>query len=128
MPLAELLEAAPRHPAPAIATVAPHDTPRLRGRDPGCELRILGPLELAGRFEWYELTLAAGAALASQAHEPGTREHLTVQAGAITVETGEASVLLTAGETARYAADRPHALRNPGHEPAAALLVVIHAD
>lgn len=132
VPLAELLEAVPRSEAPAITTVAPHDTPRLRGRDPGCELRILGPLDLAGRFEWYELTLAPGAALHSQAHEPGTREHLTVQAGSIAVETGEASgearVQLSVGETARYAADRPHALRNLGTEPAAALLVVIHSD
>jgi hypothetical protein len=30
------------------------------------------------------------------------------------------------GETARYAADQPHAIRNTGKELAVALLVVLH--
>ena len=31
------------------------------------------------------------------------------------------------GETARYAVDQPHAIRNPGKSPALALLVVLHS-
>ena len=128
VPLAELLEAAPRPAPPAISTLAAHDTPTLRGRDPGCELRILGPLALAGRFEWYELTLQPGAALVSDAHEPGTQEHLSVLSGRIELQAGDAQAQLAEGETARYAADGPHALRNPGTGPARAMLVVLHTE
>lgn len=128
VPLAELLDAAPRPVPPAISTLAAHDTPTLRGRDPGCELRILGPLALAGRFEWYELTLQPGAALVSEAHEPGTQEHLSVLSGRIALQAGDAQALLAEGETARYAADGPHALRNAGSQPARAMLVVLHSE
>ncbi len=128
VPLTELLEAAPRPAPPRISTVAAHDTPTLRGRDPGCELRILGPLALAGRFEWYELTLQPGAALVSDAHEPGTHEHVSVLTGRLELQAGEARALLAEGETARYAADGPHALRNPGSAPARAMLVVLHSE
>lgn len=126
VPLADLLQSADAPAAPAIDTVPAHATPTLRGADPGCELRILGPVDLAGQFEWYELRLQPGAALASQPHRPGAREHLSVLAGRIAVTTGDHTATLAAGETARYAADQPHAIHNPGPDPATALLVVLH--
>lgn len=128
VPLAELLDASPRHEQPAITTVPAHETPTLAGSDPGCRLRILGPIELAGRFEWYELTLQPGAALESAPHEPGSREHLSVLAGQVEVEAGDARARLKTGETARYPVDRPHAIRNTGRSAAHALLVVLHAS
>jgi len=127
VPLADLLQGAAPAQAPSITTVARHATPTLRGADAGCELRILGPIELAGQFEWYELTLQAGARLDSQAHEPGAREHLSVLGGRLVLAAGADSAELAAGETARYAADQPHAIHNPGRGPASALLVVLHA-
>lgn len=127
VPLAELLQAAPAAEPPAITTVARHATPTLRGADAGCELRILGPIELAGQVEWYELTLQPGAALDSLAHEPGAREHLSVLAGKLALSAGADSATLQAGETARYAADQAHAVRNCGKGVASALLVVLHA-
>lgn len=126
VPLGSLLGDAPTPAEPAITTVARHATPTLRGADAGCELRILGPIDLAGQFEWYELTLQAGSALESSAHEPGSFEHLSVQAGHIEVTAGEASATLGPGETARYAADQAHALRNRGRGTATAILVVLH--
>ncbi len=48
-------------------------------------------------------------------------------AGQVEVRSGERSVRLKPGETARYAADRPHAIRNTGRGTAQALLVVLHA-
>lgn len=127
VPLAELLQAAPpAAAAPAITLVAAHQTPTLRGNDGGCELRILGPIELAGQFEWYALNLQPGAELVSEAHEPGTQEHLSVYSGQINVVSGEHVAQPSAGQTVRYAADQPHALRNRGTKPATALLVVVH--
>lgn len=119
------LFAAPKAPD-AITVAGPHDIPTLLGQDAGYQLRVWGPIELAGHFEWYELTLKPGGALVSNAHEPGTREHLTVLQGTIDVEAAGTSERLKAADTARYIADQPHAIRNAGKGEARALLVVIH--
>ena len=124
--LAELLEGAARSEPGGIAHVAAHATPQLTSPDGLARLRILGPIDLAGRFEWYELIVQSGGVLASQAHEDGSREHLSVLSGRLEVEAGAQRQHLQLGETARYAADQPHAIRNTGKELAVALLVVLH--
>ena len=126
VPMGDLLGGAQPPAAPAIAVVPVHATPALRNPDGSCELRMLGPIELAGQFEWYALTLQGGGALESQAHEHGTLEHLTVLSGALEVTSGDEQQRLRNGDTARYAADRPHAIRNPGKTVASAWLVVVH--
>jgi XRE family transcriptional regulator, regulator of sulfur utilization len=110
-----------------IVVAGPHEIPTLDGHDAKYQLRVWGPIELAGKFEWYELTLQAGGALISNAHEPGTREHLTVLQGTIEVDANGIAKRLKAADTARYVADVPHAIRNVGKGDARALLVVIHA-
>lgn len=123
--LGELL--APNDEEPeAVRILAPHETPTLPGNHAGYVLRILGPMDLAGKFEWYELTLAPGGALKSSAHDPGTMEHLTVLNGAMEVEVDGVRKTLQAGGTARYLADKAHAIHNPTDAEAKALLVVIH--
>lgn len=123
--IAELLSTAPREADP-IQVLEAHETPTLPGSHAGYALRILGPMELAGKFEWYELTLAPGGILASNPHDPGTREHLTVLHGTVEVEAGELGKKLRTGATARYQADLPHVIRNAGKTEARALMVVIH--
>lgn len=103
-----------------------HETPTLPGNHAGYVLRILGPMELAGQYEWYELTLAPNGALRSTAHDPGTREHLTLLHGSIELEVDGVKKKLKTGATARYAADKGHAICNTGKTEAKALLVVIH--
>jgi transcriptional regulator with XRE-family HTH domain len=127
VPLGDLLGSAPAPAEPAITVVPAHATPSLRHPDGACELRILGPIDLAGQFEWYALAIQPGGALESQPHEAGTREHLTLLTGALDVVSGDARHHLAPGETARYAADRPHAIRNLGGTEATAWLVVVHA-
>jgi transcriptional regulator with XRE-family HTH domain len=112
--------------AETIRVDGPHDIPTLSGHDGQYQLRVWGPLDLAGKFEWYELTLPGGGALRSNAHEPATREHLTVLQGAMEIEAAATTRRLKAGDTARYPADAPHAIRNPGKAEAKALLIVIH--
>lgn len=124
--LSELL-GGERPMAPAIETVAAHATPSMSSPDGLCQLRILGPIDLAGQFEWYELTIQPGGALESAAHEPGSREHLSVLSGSMEVSAAAAVQKLKAGETARYAVDGPHAIRNTGKAVATALLVVLHS-
>jgi transcriptional regulator with XRE-family HTH domain len=129
VPLTELLAGGVGDAAagpPLIEAVPAHATPRLASPDRRCELRILGPVDLAGQFEWYELKVQPGGALESQPHEPGSREHLSVLGGALEVTAGSERLVLRAGETARYAVDQAHAIRNPGKAAASAILVVLH--
>ena len=116
---------APGGPAP-IELLPAHAAPAIRSPDGLCELRILGPIALAGQFEWYDLAVQPGGTLASQAHEHGTQEHLTVVSGLLEVQAGDQVQRIDTGETARYAADRPHHIRNPGTTTASGWLVVVH--
>lgn len=68
-----------------------------------------------------------GGALESAAHEPGSREHLSVLSGELEVTAGGSRHLVKAGETARYAVDGAHAIRNVGKKAATAMLAVLHA-
>ncbi|HTN67201.1 MAG TPA: XRE family transcriptional regulator [Burkholderiaceae bacterium] len=123
--IAELLSTEPKE-IETIRILEAHETPTLPGTHAGYVLRILGPMELAGNFEWYELTLAPGGALVSNPHDPGTFEHLTLLHGAVEVELGGDTRKVKAGATARYQADQSHAIRNSGKTEAKALMVVIH--
>jgi transcriptional regulator with XRE-family HTH domain len=123
--IGQLLSAEPRD-VDTIRVVEAHETPTLPGNHAGYTLRILGPMELAGKYEWYELTLAPGGELASQAHDPGTNEHLTVLHGTLEVEVGSSVRKVKMGGTARYPADQDHAIRNVGKTEAKGLLVVVH--
>lgn len=123
--IAELLSAA-EPKVELIRILEPHETPTLPGEHAGYALKILGPLELAGRYEWYELVLAPGGALVSNPHDPGATEHLTLLQGQVEVEVDGSKKKLKVGGTARYEADRSHAIRNTGKTEAKALMVVIH--
>jgi XRE family transcriptional regulator, regulator of sulfur utilization len=110
----------------SLSLVPTHAIPSLTSSDGKCVLRILGPLESAGQFEWYELTLQPAGVLDSQPHEEGSREHLTVLSGAVEIQAGTESVRARKGETARYSADVPHSIRNSNRLVAVVLLVVVH--
>ncbi len=88
-------------------------------------LAVLGPASLVNDMEWYELTIKPGGKLTSAPHTARTTEHLTVLRGELEVTAGEESDKVSAGETARYAADRPHEIRNMTDADARALLVVL---
>ena len=117
-------------PSPGISVLDDHNTPILQSPDRRCTIRILGPVELAAQLEWYEMRFEPGAALVSEAHEPGTVEHLTVLEGELEVESGahHERARLEVGQTARYRADRPHAIRNRSSARACAIVVVTSAS
>jgi transcriptional regulator with XRE-family HTH domain len=125
VPIGELLSSEVRT-AELIRVVDAHETPTLPGAHAGYSLRILGPMDLAGKYEWYELTLQPGGELASQGHDPGTNEHLTVLTGAVELEVGAEKKRVKHGATARYPADQSHTIRNIGKLEAKALMVVVH--
>ncbi|WP_432377637.1 helix-turn-helix domain-containing protein [Duganella sp. P38] len=123
--IGELLATAARE-TETIRVVEAHETPTLPGLHAGYVLRILGPLELASKYEWYELTLLPGGELASQGHDPGAQEHLTLLHGSVELEVGASKKKVKLGATARYPADQQHVIRNAGKAEAKALMVVIH--
>ena len=87
-----------------------------------------GPIALAGKVEWYELTIEPGGELASDAHEEGAKEHLSVQAGSLVVQVGGSSQTVRRGETVRYVANVQHAIANSGKAVAKAILVVEYSS
>ena len=109
---------------PALTLVSAQATPVIRSNDGKCELRILGPIALAGKVEWYELTIEPGGELASDAHEEGAKEHLSVQAGSLVVQVAGSSQTVRRGETVRYVASVQHAIANNGKTAAKAILDV----
>ncbi|MFK7800273.1 MAG: helix-turn-helix domain-containing protein [Anaerolineae bacterium] len=108
-----------------IEHVTADNTPRITNNQNGCTLALLGPPDLVGQFEWYDITIKPGGYLNSQPHTQGCREHLTVVSGRAEVTSGERQLTLSAGDTARYQADVPHAIKCIGKETLSALLVVM---
>lgn len=94
--------------------------------DKDCSLRTLSPLNLEKDVEIYEVRLQTGGALRSTAHFQGTREFLTVTKGQVRVESAGEGDDLSAGDSASYRADVPHAILNRGRSEAVAYLVVVY--
>ncbi len=99
-------------------------TPEMRSDDGRCQIRILSPGDSVGKLEWYELTFQPHGLLASDPHTKGSREHLTVLEGSLTVHTDGRSETVERGATARYGVDVAHRIENPNDTPARALLIV----
>ena len=97
-------------------------TPVIRDRSSGCEIRILSAPAEVGGTEVYDIRFDAGAALESAAHSRGCIEHLTVLEGHLEVTSDGAVTTVKVGDTVRYSADVEHAIRS--EEPARALLIV----
>jgi transcriptional regulator with XRE-family HTH domain len=124
MTLAELLET-PGAP-PAIQVVRGDDRSQVFRSDKQHQIRTLSPLYLEKDVEFYEVVLRVGGALRSKPHYEGTREFLTVEKGSVRVESDNASVELSEGDSATYRADVPHALVNAGTCDAVVFLVDIY--
>ena len=108
-----------------LEVVPGHALPLIGSADGLMQMRVLGPLTTAGTHEWYELRAQPGARLESKPHSAGTREHLFVTEGELTVSSGDLHRVVGAGELARYNADVPHTISNTGRTPAHAWLTVL---
>lgn len=108
---------------PGIEVTRAAAAPVIQGHGQGVAIRILSPPETAGRHEVYDLAFRPGGDLTSDPHSPGCREHLTVIEGALTVTSGDEAERLGPGDTARYRADRPHAIRAEAGAARAILIV-----
>jgi transcriptional regulator with XRE-family HTH domain len=100
-------------------------TPTIRSADGSCTLQILSPASMVSLIEWYALTFEPHGELSSDPHGAGTIEHLHCTDGEIVVKSAGSEMVVRSGETARYAADVPHALTSTGPAGAKAFLVVV---
>jgi transcriptional regulator with XRE-family HTH domain len=94
--------------------------------DKQCEIRTLSPLNLEKEIEFYQVTLKPKGELRSQPHYEGTREFLTVEQGAVRIESGKDLTEIGKDDSATYRADLPHAIVNTGKGDAVLFLVVIY--
>jgi transcriptional regulator with XRE-family HTH domain len=109
-----------------IEVVPAVHTPEIRSADGKCVLKILSPPRLAGETEWYDVEIAPGGTLRSTPHAPGAFEHFTALTEGFAIDSAGSTARLKAGETARYAADVPHAISNTGRRSARGLLVLLY--
>ena len=101
------------------------DTPILVSEDGKCKLAITGWIKTVEWLQWYDFTAAPGGVLASDPHQRGSIECLSVISGELEVEVAGVIETAAAGETLRYRCDRPHVIRNRSAKPAHATMVCI---
>ena len=123
--LQELIESAEAS-ASKIQVIRASDRAQVYRSDKHHEIRTLSPLNLEKDVEFYEVSLKPGGALRSQPHFEGTREFLTVEEGAVRIESGTDVEDLTKGDSGTYRADVPHTIVNTGKGEALVFLVVIY--
>ena len=90
--------------------------------------RALFRFDAPRRFEFYELRLAPLGIERADAHPPGTTENLVVTVGEVEITVGTHRQLLSTGDAVFFAADVPHAYRNPANVEAVMFLVMMYAD
>ena len=90
--------------------------------------RALFRFDAPRRFEFYELRLAPLGIERAEAHPPGTNENLVVTVGEVDITMGTHRQLLSTGDAVFFAADVPHAYRNPTNVEAVMFLVMTYAD
>jgi len=124
--LSDLLEGSTVPHVGTIELVTAAYTPEIKSPDGLCRLRILGPPQLAGDTEWYEVDIEPLGSLDSEAHPRGAMEHFTAFTPGLQVTSGTATQMLKAGETARYPADVRHRITNTTTKHAKGVVVVLY--
>ena len=112
--------------APEVTLLPAGRSWQLRSKDGAFSSRALFPLEGPRSTEFYELRIAPGGEEASDAHRPGTREHIVVSVGQLCITIEDERHELAEGDAIVFGADRPHVYRNEGDGEAVAYLVMTY--
>jgi transcriptional regulator with XRE-family HTH domain len=78
------------------------------------------------QVELWDVHMAAGDAMVSEAHPQGTRELLLVVEGELTMEVDAAAHRVGPGDAIAFVADRSHTYRNAGDDPLHYTVAVVH--
>jgi len=84
---------------------------------------ITGWIKTVEWLQWYDFHADPGGVLASDPHQRGSVECLSVLEGELEVEVAGAIEIARAGETLRYRCDRAHTIRNCGKTQAQATMI-----
>lgn len=126
MDLSGLLEGEEEEQSAIEEVLRADRTPAIDSKREGWQIRILSPPSQTEIHEIYDVYLRKGGALVSEPHRQGCREHLTVIEGSVAVTSDGTDVELEEGDTVRYAADCPHAIR--ARNGAARAILVVQYD
>lgn len=73
------------------------------------------PFDNTTRFETYSIEIDNKGYLASEAHQQGTQEFITVFSGELTININGEDFVVTKGNSIRFKADKPHVYKNIGN-------------
>jgi transcriptional regulator with XRE-family HTH domain len=123
VPMAVLVEAPE---APSAQVVRAQDgVPLWRGRAGGVS-KLMAGLGTDHQVELWDLRIAPGDEMVSEAHPAGTRELILVVEGELTLELDGDTHLVGPGDAIVFVADRPHTYRNAaGTEMRCVMSVVV---
>ena len=113
------------HDEPFLERSSRGDTPILVSDDGRCRLAITGWIKTVEWLQWYDFSADPGGVLASDPHQRGSVECLSVLEGELEVEVAGVTEICRSGETLRYRCDRPHTIRNHADKAAHATMVCI---
>ncbi|MEM6383919.1 MAG: XRE family transcriptional regulator [Pseudomonadota bacterium] len=99
------------HDRDFVEEIPPADMPLLRSEDGKMQLAIIGWSKTVEWLQWYDVTALPAAELASEGHQRGSIECLSVLSGRFEVTAGNETRTVEAGGTVRYRCDRPHTVR-----------------
>jgi quercetin dioxygenase-like cupin family protein len=112
-------------PRPRPVTVTRHgEGAALWSSDAGGRGVLVAGTESPDVVELWDWTLGAGDRHESEAHSPGTKELLQVQAGTVSVVVAGEEFILEAGDAVSFPGDAAHSYANTGSEPARFSLAV----
>ncbi len=114
--------------ARAASVLRAREAPFLTNQTGTFRSRALFPLGVQSRTEFYELRLGGGGQEQATPHPAGTVENLVVSSGRLELDVDRATHRLEAGDAIVFAADVPHAYRNPGQTETVMYLVMTYAE
>ncbi|GAA3087762.1 XRE family transcriptional regulator [Streptomyces rectiviolaceus] len=95
-------------PAPAVTVIRAGEGPTVEAEQASYTGTLLSSGPAGVRRDIYRITVDPGSARESDAHIPGTVEHLIVSTGRLLAGPSDATVELSAGDYMSYRGDVPH--------------------
>lgn len=121
IPVSELIENNGDFP---IEVIRKDDAPVIYSDDRSVKFRINSPVHMTDNLELYHITFKPRGKNISSPHFPEAEEFFTVISGRFKITSGNYSIIVNEGDTARYRADQEHTIENITDLPAEAYLVV----
>jgi len=84
------------------------------------------PFDNTTRFETYSIEIDTKGYLASEAHQQGTQEFITVFSGELTININGEDFVVTKGNSIRFKADKPHVYKNIGDTICSVSMVIYY--